>query len=304
MHPKLSAVAILVVLVAAVILLGAQRETPKPATTPAASATSGKLPSQQEVESFLQKWFGYESNVKFEVGAIRPAEDPSLAEVTVRATAPQGQQLLRLYVTPDGEHAIAGDIIPFGADPFARTINKLHGHLNGATRGPADAPVLIVEFGDLECPSCKAAQPSVDKMLQDFPNVHFVFQQFPLTQIHPWAYKASEYAQCVIQQSNDAFWKFQANVYADQEHINPQNADEKLTAAATAAGVNGPQVAKCATLPATGQQVDASMKLGEEVNVTGTPTVFINGRKISNIAGVPPQTLQALINFAASPQAK
>ena len=304
MQTKWPAITILLLLAAAVVFLGAQRPS---ATSPSATTTAagnGKLPTQQEVESFLRHWFGYDTNVKFDVGAIRPSEDANIAEVIVRATAPQGQQLIRLYVTPDGQHAIAGDMIPFGADPFASTLSKLQSGLNGASKGPADSQVLIVEFGDLECPSCKAAQPTVDKMLADNPTVRFIFQQFPLTQIHPWAYKASEYAQCVTKQNNDAFWKFQATVYGDQENINPQNADQKLTDAATASGVNGAEVAKCAAVPATAQQVDASLKLGQDLGVTGTPTVFINGRKIQNLGGVPPQTLQELIKFAATPEGK
>lgn len=304
MQTKWPAITLLLLLAAAVVFLGAQRQQPTAPGAVTAPAGNGKLPTQQEVESFLRHWFGYEQNIKFDVGAIRQSEDPNVAEVVVRATAPQGQQLLRLYVTPDGQHAIAGDMIPFGADPFGPILSKLQSGLNGASKGPADSQVLVVEFGDLECPSCKAAQPTVDKMLTENPTLRFVFQQFPLTQIHPWAYKASEYAQCVTKQNNDAFWKFQATVYADQENINPQNADQKLTAAATASGVNGAEVAKCAALPATAQQVDASLKLGQDLGVSGTPTLFLNGRKIQNVAGVPPETLQSLIKFAATPDGK
>ena len=299
MQRKYAAVSLVLLVAAALILLGAQ-----PKQTPAANTASAvkpsNLPSQQTVESFLKKWFGYDSSMQFAVAAIRPSEDPNLAEVMVRVTNAQGQQqALRLFISPDGKHAIAGgEMLPFGANPFEPIMDKLKSGLNGATRGPADAPVLIVEFGDLECPSCKNAQPTVDKMLNDNPAVHFVFQQFPLVQIHPWAYKASTYAQCVTKQNNDAFWKFQAAIYADQENINPQNADAKLTAAATQAGVNGAEIAKCAALPETAKQVDASLKLGQAVNVTGTPTVFINGRHIANIAAVPPDTLNNLIKFA------
>ena len=297
MQRTYAAISLVLLIAAALLLLGAQ-----PAQAPASSAAvkPSNLPSPQTVESFLKKWFGYDSAMQFAVAGIRPSEDPHLAEVLVRVTNAQGQQqALRLFVTPDGKHAIAGgEMLPFGASPFQPIVDKLKSGLNGATRGPADAAVLIVEFGDLECPSCKNAQPAVERMLNDNPAVRFVFQQFPLVQIHPWAYKASTYAQCVTKQNNDAFWKFQAAVYADQENINSQNADQKLTAAATQAGVNGAEAAKCAALPETARQVDASLKLGQELNVTGTPTVFLNGRQITNIAAVPPDTLNALIKFA------
>ena len=103
-----------------------------------------------------------------------------LAEVTVVLASPQGQELSRFYVAPDGTHALVGEIIPFGARPFDPMRTLLEKGINGPAKGPKEAAVTIVEFGDLQCPACKAAQPTVEALVAAEPNARFVFQSFPL----------------------------------------------------------------------------------------------------------------------------
>jgi protein-disulfide isomerase len=256
------------------------------------------LPSEATVDSFLQQTFGYEAQLSWKISSIKPALVPGLAQVDVILATPQGQQLSRFYVTPDGEHAVIGDIIPFGAKPFEPARKTLEKGVNGPSRGPKDAPVMVVEFGDLQCPACKAAQPAIEGLIAAEPNARFVFQNFPL-EMHNWAAKGAAYADCVAQASNDAFWKFIAKTYETQGDITAENADEKLTALADAAGVKGASIAVCASAPGTKAHIDASLALGKVVNVTGTPTLFINGRVIGNISNVPAETLKGLVDFAA-----
>ena len=196
-----------------------------------------------------------------------------MAEVTVVLASPQGQQLTRFYVAPDGQHALVGEIIPFGAQPFDPAKQLLEKGITGPERGPKDAPVTIVEFGDLQCPACKAAQPTIEALVAAEPTARFVFQNFPL-EMHNWAAKGAAYADCVGRASNDAFWKFVSKTYETQSDITAENADEKLTAIADGAGVKGADIAACAAKPETKAHVDASIALGKSVDVTGTPTAF------------------------------
>jgi protein-disulfide isomerase len=282
-------------------LAAAQTPTaPKPADKAADAPSSAPtvLPSEATVDAFMQQTFGYDSKVSWKISSIKPAVAPGLAQVDVILASPQGQQGSRFFVTADGQHAVIGDIIPFGAKPFEPTKKMLEKGVTGPSRGPKGASVTIVEFGDLQCPACKAAQPAIEGLVAASPDARFVFQNFPL-EMHNWAAKGAAYADCVGQASNDAFWKFVAKTYETQSDITAENADEKLTAIADGAGVKGAEIAACASTPATKAHVDASIALGKSVNVTGTPTLFINGRTLGNIANVPAATLKELVEFAA-----
>jgi protein-disulfide isomerase len=260
--------------------------------------SSANLPSEETVNSFLQQTFGYDSTVTWKITAIKPSIAAGLAEVDVVLSNSQGQSATTLYVTPDGKHALTGEILPFGAKPYQPAKESLLKGINGPSRGPENAPVTIVEFSDLQCPHCKDAQPIIDKLLTEEPNARFVFQNFPLPS-HNWAAKAADYADCVGRSSKDAFWKFVQGTFDAQSNITEANADEKLTAIADTAGVKGADTAACAAKPDTKARVEQSVALGQSVGVTGTPTVFVNGRRIGNVVGLPPEVLKGLVEFAA-----
>jgi protein-disulfide isomerase len=280
---------------------GAMAAGTKPSDKPTAAADN--LPSEATVDSFLQQTFGYDPQLSWKIASIKPSSAAGLAEVDVVLATSQGQQMSRLYVTSDGQHAVIGDLIPFGAKPFDPIKHSLEKGITGPSRGPKNAPVTIVEFGDLQCPACKAAQPAIEALVAAEPSARFVFQNFPL-EMHNWAAKGAYYADCVAQASNEAFWKFVATTYAQQSDITAENADQKLTAIADASGVKGADIAACATTPVAKAHVDASIALGKSVNVTGTPTLFINGRSIGNVSNVPADTLKNLVEFAAKDSAK
>ena len=293
----------LVILSAGLAAAPAQSNAAKPAAVKPAAKSAEKpggdgLPSEATVDSFLHQTFGYQSDLSWKISSIKPAGVAGLAEVTVILAGPQGQQLSRFYVAPDGEHALTGDIIPFGARPFDPAKKLLEKGISGPTRGPKDAPVTIVEFGDLQCPACKAAQPTIEALVAAEPNARFVFQNFPL-EMHNWAAKGAAYADCVGHASNDAFWKFVSKTYDTQADITAENADEKLTALADGVGLKGADIAACAATPDTKARIEASIALGKSVDVTGTPTLFINGRRIGSFDARESDVYKSLVDFAA-----
>jgi len=297
MHCKLTC--LLIVLISALPAGAQQKPAAKPAST-AATASKAKapttLPSEDAVNAFLQQTFGYNPQLSWKVQEIKPAAAQGLAEVDVVIVSPQGQQIDKFYVSPDGEHAVVGDIIPFGAHPFVADFKKLEKGIDGPTRGPAEAAVTIVEFGDLQCPHCKEAQPTIEKLLSEEKNVRLIFQHFPLP-MHDWAAKAAAYADCVARASNDAAWKFIQGTYDAQADITEANADEKLYAIADAAGVKSADIAACAAKSETVGRVERSLELGRSVNVNSTPTLFINGRMVGGT--IPYDSLKSLVDFAA-----
>ncbi|MGH9538019.1 MAG: thioredoxin domain-containing protein, partial [Terriglobales bacterium] len=149
-------------------------------SSPPVPAFSTRLPSEETVNAFMKQMFGYDPSVSWKIVSIRPTEAQGISEIMVVLSNSQGQQNNRLYVTADGKHALVGDIIPFGAHPFDAARDELAQKADGPSRGPADAPVTVVEFSDLQCPHCKEAQPTVDKLLSEEKNARLVFQNFPL----------------------------------------------------------------------------------------------------------------------------
>jgi protein-disulfide isomerase len=274
--------------------------SPRPAakpTTKAPGAVPSALPAEETVNSFLFQTFGYDAAITWKVVNIRPSEIAGLAEVTVVVTNPQGSNPNKLLVSSDGKHAVTGDILPFGARPFEEARVKLEKGVNGPAKGPAKAQVTVVEFSDMQCPHCQKVAPMVETLLAQEPDVHFVFQNFPLPS-HNWAEKAAGYVECVGQSSNEAVWKFIAKAFEDQTNITEANADEKLKAIATASGANADEAAACAVKPETKARIQASVALGRSVGVNGTPTLYINGRSVSG--GVPVDTMKKIVDFMAS----
>ena len=261
-----------------------------------APAAKTDLPSEDTVNAFLFQMFGYDPTITWKVQDIRPSEAAGLSEVTVLLSNAQGSNATKLYITADGKHAISGDVMPFGAHPFDDARAKLDKGLNGVAKGPEHAPVTVVEFSDMQCPHCKQAAPNIEQLLALEPDVHFVFQNFPLP-AHDWAEKAAAYVDCVGRASNDAVWKFIQKTFDQQSNITEANADGKLQAIATDSGVKADEIAACAARPDTKARIEASIELGKSVGVTGTPALFINGRPLGG--GAPVDVLQKVVEFQA-----
>jgi protein-disulfide isomerase len=160
--------------------------------------------------------------------------------------------------------------------------------------GPSNAPVTIVEFGDFECPSCRAEAPVLRQLIPElFPNkVRIVFKDYPLESIHPWARAASIAARCVFQQDARAFWKFYDWDYENQDDITPENLKSKVLAWAAGNGVRSAPLESCMDNKATNAEIDRNISEGKAAGVRGTPTIFVNGVKSAS-AGIP--ALQQMI---------
>src|SRR6266852_8347163 len=272
----------------------------KPAAKPADStlaAAASNLPSEETINAFMQQMVGYNPGVTWRVAETRPTPVAGLTEVLVVITDPQGSISNRFYVAADGKHAVTGDIIPFGAKPFEQDRVKLEKGVNGPAKGPAKASVTIVEFSDMQCPHCRQVAPTIEQLLAQEPNAHFVFQNFPLPN-HNWAEKGADYVDCVGRASKDAVWPFIQKTFEQQESITEANADEKLKAIVGESGANGDAIAACAAKTDTTVRIEASLALGKSVGVNGTPAIFINGRIVSG--GVPVEVLKQIVDFQSA----
>jgi protein-disulfide isomerase len=277
--------------------------TPFPPIDPANfTATS---PTRETVEEFLKAYWGYDTTRIWQVQAILPTPAQGVARVLilVKSTtgAPKDQQTAQLsfFTLPDGKFLVADSLLPFGSKPFEAYREMLQSGATGPSQGGASKALEIVEFSDFECPHCKDAQPIIAKLLADYPSAHFVYQDFPLTQVHTEAYKASSHGYCVAKAGgNDAFFKFADAVFANQAGLVPATSDATLKDAETKAGQDPVKIAACSTTPAAKEYVDGSLALGAKVGVNSTPTIYINGRGLP-VTGIPYEMLQKIIEFQA-----
>jgi protein-disulfide isomerase len=293
----------------------ATEEVPAAPSAPAAPPASGppqfpavdpanftsETPTKDTVNAFLHEFWGYDSDRVWQIQAIQKTAAPGVSKVTVLAAQKTSPQIgtLQFFTTPDGLHLISNEVMPFGARPFDAARKTLLADATGPSRGAASKDLLLVEFADFQCPHCKVAQPTVQRLLQEFPNAHFVFENLPLTTIHPEAMKAALYSVCVAKlNGNDTFFKFSDLVFQGQESLTPQTSDSTLNDAATKAGADAAKVGACALTPEAKATVDASVKLAQTLNVNETPTLFVNGRGIP-MGAAPYETLQKIVAFQA-----
>jgi len=246
-------------------------------------------PTKADVESFLKASWGYDANRVWEVYGIQKTTAPGVSKVTVLVAEKQSAQqtaTLVFFITPDGKHLIAQDaVLDFGARPFENNYRILQQRADGPSRGAAGKQFELVEFADFQCPHCKEAQPIAERLIQDFPQVHFVFENFPLVNLHPAAFKAAAWGVCVAEQgSSEGFFKYADSVFAAQNDLAGQGADQALRNAATAAGADPDKIGTCADSAGTKEAVDASVRLGQELNVDQTPMLFIDGRMVPMMA--------------------
>ena len=290
----------------------AQTTQPPAAPVPQASAAApvfppadpknftAATPTRETVEAFLRETWGYDPDRIWSVAAIQKTDAPGVSRVVVLAAQksnPQQSGQLVFFVTPDGEHLIASDVLPFGAHPFAEHRKLLQAEANGPSKGSATKTFMLVEFADFECPHCKEMQPNIQQLMTDFPQAHFVYQNYPLVSIHSEAYKASSWSLCVQKQNGtDAFFKFAEAVYADQARLQPATSTAALRDAATKAGADAAKVEACSTTPDAKAAVDASLDLGAKLGVHETPTLFINGRNVP-IGGMTYEQIKQMVTY-------
>jgi protein-disulfide isomerase len=245
--------------------------------------TSSPSPKQETIESRVEKYlrntYAWGPQFEVKVGPTKQSPVPDLLEIPLTISMDGQSDNAIVYVTKNGNYIFRGDLTDMSIDPLADIRSKLNPG-NSPSIGPADAKITLIEFADFECPSCR----ELDRILRDFmtshPEVRLVYKNFPLTELHPWAMTAAIASQCTYQQDPAKFWKIHDAIFDAQDVISPSNVRDKMIDLAAQQGLNIETFRACMANPEATHQVEQTMEEGRAVNITGTPTTFVNGRRL------------------------
>lgn len=152
----------------------------------------------------------------------------------------------------------------------------------GITKGDANAPVTIIEFGDYECPACGTfaltVQPQIENVYVATGKAKFVFYDFPLVSIHPPSFIAARAARCANDQ--DRFWQFHDELYRKQTDWVPQaNPVSKFIGYAKGLGMDTDAFDQCVNSDRHADVVTANLRLAQQLGLDGTPTIMVGLEK-------------------------
>ena len=268
----------------------AQQANSRP-SLPAAAAPS---PTQKNIEAYLRNLYAFGPDVLLAVGAPKETPVEGLLETTIDLNISGNKQTVKFYVSNDGRFLFRGELSDMTKDPLAE--NRAQIQLNDApSLGDPKAVVTLVEYSDFECPVCRNLHDVLRGMLPNYAGkLRVVFKDFPIEQLHPWARTAAIAGRCAYQQDPKAFWKIYDFIYDNQEIISAANVWTKMMDYAGQSGLEADAFKTCMASPEAGTAVNASRANGQQLDVSSTPTVFVNGRRI---VGADPHLLEQYINY-------
>ena len=251
----------------------------RPAPAKPAAKTAFDKPT---LEAYIRHLFAWGDDVKVEIGDAKPSTVTGLSEVSVRASA-GAASLEQLYlVSKDGKKIIQGAVYDIADHTFRSDLTKL-GQVSGPSLGTPGAPVVLVLFTDYQCPYCREeAKMLRANLIQTFPkDVRLYLKEFPLEQLHPWAKQAALAGRCVLQQGEEAYWKFHDWIFDQQPQITPENLRGKLMDFAQSRQIDALQLGRCLDTNVMEAEVNMSVQLARTMGLNGTPALFINGRRVA-----------------------
>ena len=268
----------------------------------ATSATSVSIPPAEEAqilkttEAFVRELFAWGPEFKVKTGPLAPSPSNSFYTVPIAVTTNGQTDKGTVFVSKDGKTFFRGDMFDMAANPFADNLSKLRTEGNPSV-GPANARVTVLIFSDFQCPHCRLLAGILATLIPQYPQVRFVYKDFPLTTIHPWAESAAIGARCAFMQSPKAYAPVQEQIFAEQDLLSTENIWEKLVSYAAQAGLDSDAFKACMSSPEAKAAVDASHQEGDSVSVVQTPTIFVNGHPIT---GGDKATLEQYIKYELS----
>ena len=285
-------------LVLLVICLGCSAQSP-----PASSSALPPSDIVRVVERQVRSHYSLPAAVKVIVGPLRSSEFANYDALTVTFASPDKKQEFEFLLSHDHKTLVRITKFDLTSDPYAEIMKKID--VSGRpTRGNKDAKVTVVNYDDFECPFCSRMHetlfPGLFKEYGD--RVLFIYKDYPLEEIHPWAVHAAVNANCLGAQSADAYWDYADTLHGNQDAIKAKGHDGWNAELDRLAGAQGQRhnldVAKLQVCVKAQDEkaVRASIREGDIVGVEATPTMFVNGQKLDG--AVPPDEVRLALDQA------
>src|SRR5580704_10409354 len=243
----------------------------------------------RKIERQVRSYYKIPPEVKVTVGIPSASSDfPNYQSVVVTVEGAEKKQDLAFLISKDGSSLVRTIKFDLNKDPYAEMMSKID-TTGRPTRGAKASKVVVVNFDDFECPYCsRMHQTLFPEILKEYGDrITFIYKDYPLVEIHPWAMHAAVDANCLAAQNDDAYWDFADYIHANQQQVNnektPVARGEALDKLTLAQGekhkLDATKLQACVKAQDE-TAVKASMKVGESVGVEATPTLFISGQKM------------------------
>jgi protein-disulfide isomerase len=283
------------------ICLGCVAQSAPPNSVPAAPTELAR-----KIERHVRAFYNIPPEVHVNVGATTASADwPTYDSVSVTIDGGEGKKAdYKFLVSKDRNTMLRMVKFDLSKDPFADVMAKIT-TAGRPSRGAKSAKVVLVNFDDFECPFCSRMHSALfPELLKEYGDrVTFVYKDYPLVEIHPWATHAAVDANCLAAQNPDAYWDFADYIHANQHEVNSEKTPgarlESLDKLTMLQGQkhNLDTVKLQSCLKAQDETaVKASMQEADGIGVSATPTMFINGEKIDG--AVPVSEIRAALDRA------
>jgi protein-disulfide isomerase len=259
----------------------------------------------RKIERQIRSYYKIPPEAHVVVGAPTPSSDfPNYDSVVVTIDSGEKKQDLKFVVSKDGSSLVRTVKFDLNKDPYSETMSKID--VNGRpTRGAKASKVVVVNFDDFECPFCsRLHQTLFPEILKEYGDrVTFIYKDYPLVEIHPWAVHAAVDANCLAAQNSDAYWDFADYIHANQHEVSSEKTPEaRLEAVDKLTLLQGQKhnldvVKLQSCIKAQDESaVKASMKEGDAIGVEATPTLFIGGQEVDGAVSI--SKLRAALDLA------
>jgi len=233
-----------------------------------------------EIVQHVREQFKIPEATSLTVGPFHKSAFPNFLTMTVAAENGKQKSTQDFYITKDNRTLVLGNVFNFGQDLRREALRTIV-TTNQPTQGPAHAPVTIVEYADLQCPSCARLHEFLEKELlpKYGDKVRVIFKEFPLP-MHDWSQTAAIANECVYQIKPEAYAPYRSLIYQNQLGTNVANVRDNLLGYADQVGVDRVRLAGCLDSQASRPRVDEGTREAKRLEITSTPTSFINGRML------------------------